>query len=49
MHSPSRSAQSAVTSSTADLDAVRVGRKTMHIEVKSVERFIDARPVGNWR
>lgn len=31
------------------LEAVRVGRKTLRIKVDSVERFIDARPVGNWR
>jgi excisionase family DNA binding protein len=31
------------------LDAVRLGRKTLRIKVESVERFIDARPVGNWR
>jgi excisionase family DNA binding protein len=31
------------------LDAVRLGRKTLRIKVDSVERFIDARPVGNWR
>jgi len=31
------------------LDAVRLGRKTLRIKVNSIERFIDARPVGNWR
>lgn len=31
------------------LDAVRLGRKTLRIKVDSVERLIDARPVGNWR
>lgn len=31
------------------LDAVRLGRKTLRIKVDSVERFIDARPVGHWR
>ncbi len=31
------------------LDAVRLGRKTLRIKVDSIERFIDARPVGNWR
>lgn len=30
------------------LDAVRLGRKTLRIKVDSIERFIDARPVGNW-
>ena len=28
------------------LEAVRLGRKT---PIDSIERFIDARPVGNWR
>ena len=31
------------------LDAVRLGRKTLRIKVESVERFIGAGPVGNWR
>lgn len=31
------------------LEAVRLGRKTIRIRVDSIERFIDARPVGNWR
>ena len=31
------------------LDAVRLGRKTLRIKVDSIERFIDAKPVGNWR
>ena len=31
------------------LHAVRLGRKTLRIKVDSIERFIDARPVGNWR
>lgn len=31
------------------LEAVRLGRKTLRIKVESVERFIDAKPVGNWR
>ncbi|MFZ1373190.1 MAG: helix-turn-helix domain-containing protein [Nostocoides sp.] len=31
------------------LEAVRLGRKTLRIKVESIERFIDARPVGNWR
>lgn len=30
------------------LEAVRLGRKTIRITVDSIERFIDARPVGNW-
>jgi len=28
---------------------VRLGRKTLRIKVDSIERFIDARPVGGWR
>jgi excisionase family DNA binding protein len=28
------------------LEAVRLGRKTLRIKVDSIERFIDARPVG---
>jgi excisionase family DNA binding protein len=35
--------------SDGQLEAVRLGRKTLRIKVDSVERFIDARPVGNWR
>ncbi len=31
------------------IEAVRLGRKTLRIKVDSIERFIDARPVGNWR
>jgi len=31
------------------LDAVRLGRKTLRIKLDSIERFIDARPVGNSR
>ena len=31
------------------LDAVRLGRRTLRIKVDSIERFIDARPVGGWR
>ena len=35
--------------SDGQLDAVRLGRKTLRIKVDSIERFIDARSVGNWR
>ena len=31
------------------LDAVRLGRKTLRIKIDSIERLIDAKPVGNWR
>lgn len=30
------------------LEAVRLGRKTLHIKVGSIERLIHARPVGSW-
>jgi len=33
--------------SGGQLEAVRLGRKTLRIKVDSIERFIDARPVGN--
>jgi excisionase family DNA binding protein len=35
--------------SDGQLDAVRLSRKTLRIKVDSIERFIDARPVGGWR
>lgn len=35
--------------SDGHLEAVRLGRKTLRIKVDSIERFIDVRPVGNWR
>lgn len=35
--------------SDGQLEAVRLGRKTLRIKVDSIERFIDARPVGGWR
>ena len=31
------------------LEAVRLGNKTLRIKIDSLERFIDSRPVGNWR
>lgn len=31
------------------LDAVRLGRKTLRIKLDSIERLIDAHPVGGWR
>ena len=31
------------------LEAVRLGCKTLRIKADSIERFIDAKPVGNWR
>jgi excisionase family DNA binding protein len=30
------------------LEAVRLGRKTLRIKLDSIERFIDARPVGGF-
>ena len=31
------------------LDAIRLGSKTLRIKLDSMERFIEARPVGGWR
>lgn len=31
------------------LEAVRLGRKTLRIKADSIERFVDAKLVGNWR
>lgn len=33
--------------SDGQLDAVRLGRKTLRIKVDSIERLMSARPVGN--
>jgi len=33
--------------SDGQLDAVRLGRKTLRIKVDSIERLISARPVGS--
>jgi predicted site-specific integrase-resolvase len=32
-----------------DLDAVRLGRKTIRVKVESIDRLIDAHPVNGWR
>lgn len=32
-----------------DLDAVRLGRKTIRIKTESLDRLIDAHPVNAWR
>lgn len=32
-----------------DLDAVRLGRRTIRIKTDSLDRLIDARPVNAWR
>lgn len=32
-----------------ELDAVRLGRKTLRVKAESIERLIDTRPVGNRR
>jgi len=29
------------------LEAVRLGRRTLRIKIESIEQFVDARPVGN--
>lgn len=34
---------------SGQLEAVRLGRKTLRIKIESIERFIDSEPVGNWR
>ena len=31
------------------LEAVRLSRKTLRIKAESDARFIDAKPIGNWR
>lgn len=32
-----------------DLDAVRLGRKTIRIKTESLDRLIDAHPINAWR
>jgi excisionase family DNA binding protein len=32
-----------------DLDAVRLGRRTIRIKTESLDRLIDAHPVNTWR
>ena len=32
-----------------ELDAVRLGRRTIRIKAESIERLIDAHPVNGWR
>ena len=32
-----------------DLDAVRLGRRTIRIKTESLDRLIDAHPVNAWR
>lgn len=32
-----------------DLDAVRLGRRTIRIKAESLDRLIDAHPVNTWR
>jgi excisionase family DNA binding protein len=32
-----------------DLDAVRLGRRTIRIKAESIDRMIDAHPVNAWR
>lgn len=34
---------------SGDLDAVRLGRRTIRIKTDSIDRFIDAHPVNAWR
>jgi excisionase family DNA binding protein len=32
-----------------DLDAVRIGRRTIRIKTESLDRLIDAHPINAWR
>ncbi len=32
-----------------DLDAVRLGRRTIRIKLASLDRLIDAHPINTWR
>jgi excisionase family DNA binding protein len=32
-----------------DLDAVRLGRRTIRVRVESIDRMIEAHPVNTWR
>ena len=32
-----------------DLDAVRLGRRTIRVKTESLDRLIDAHPVNTWR
>lgn len=32
-----------------DLDAVRIGRRTIRIKTESLDRMIDAHPINAWR
>ncbi len=32
-----------------ELDAVRLGRRTIRVRVESIDRMIDAHPVNTWR
>lgn len=32
-----------------DLDAVRLGRRTIRIRIESLDKLIDAHPVNTWR
>lgn len=34
---------------SGDLDAVRLGRKTIRIKTESLDRLIDAHPINAWR
>lgn len=34
---------------TGDLEAVRLGRRTIRVRVDSLDRLIDAHPVNTWR
>lgn len=32
-----------------ELDAVRIGRRTIRIKTESIDRMIDSHPVSSWR
>lgn len=32
-----------------ELDAIRVGRRTIRVKTESIDRMIDAHPVNTWR
>lgn len=34
---------------TGELEAVRVGRRTIRVKTESIDRLIDAHPVNAWR
>ncbi len=47
--SPSRPRRVRRYIAAGELDAVRLGRRTIRIKVESLDRLIDAHPVNTWR